>query len=218
MFILLCILHERLQVAQGEKQEQKGQSGILEFETDNIIRNDNKKVKFCRSPPLVSALKASTQEDAASFHFPGHNRGQAALSSLTQLIGERPFLHDLPELSELDNLFAPEGPILEAQKQVAKLFGASETWFLVRGSTCGVQAAIMATCLPGDTFILPRNSHISAVSAMVLSGAAPKYIFPEYGPRWDIAAGITPSQASIMVFVNHIFGSFNCFSYSLYLV
>ncbi|XP_011077896.1 uncharacterized protein LOC105161782 [Sesamum indicum] len=196
MFILLCILHERLQVAQGEKQEQKGQSGILEFETDNIIRNDNKKVKFCRSPPLVSALKASAQEDAASFHFPGHNRGQVAPSSLTLLIGERPFLHDLPELSELDNLFAPEEPILEAQKQVAKLFGASETWFLVRGSTCGVQAAIMATCLPGDTFILPRNSHISAVSAMVLSGAAPKYIFPEYGPRWDIAAGITPSQAT----------------------
>ncbi|KAL0315953.1 UNVERIFIED_CONTAM: Arginine decarboxylase [Sesamum radiatum] len=190
-----CISQERLQLAQGEKQEHKGQSGILEIETtDNIIRNDNQKVKSCRSPPLVSALKASAEENAASFHFPGHNRGQAAPSSLTQLIGERPFLHDLPELPELDNLFAPEGPILEAQKQAAELFGASETWFLVGGSTCGVQAAIMATCLPGDTLILPRNCHISAVSAMVLSGAAPKYIFPEYDPRWDIAAGITPSQ------------------------
>ncbi|KAL0333617.1 UNVERIFIED_CONTAM: Arginine decarboxylase [Sesamum angustifolium] len=196
----LSLGRERLQLAQGEKQEHKGQSGILEIETtDNIIRNDNQKVKSCRSPPLVSALKASAEENAASFHFPGHNRGQAAPSSLTQLIGERPFLHDLPELPELDNLFAPEGPILEAQKQAAELFGASETWFLVGGSTCGVQAAIMATCLPGDTLILPRNCHISAVSAMVLSGAAPKYIFPEYDPRWDIAAGITPSQASTMV-------------------
>ncbi|KAK4432719.1 Arginine decarboxylase [Sesamum alatum] len=190
-----CISQERLQVALGKKQEWKGQSEILEFETtDNVITDDNQKVKFGRSPPLVSALKASAEENAASFHFPGHNRGQAAPSSLTQLIGERPFLHDLPELPELDNLFAPEGPILEAQKQAAELFGASETWFLVGGSTCGVQAAIMATCLPGDTLILPRNSHISAVSAMVLSGAAPKYIFPEYDPRWDIAAGITPSQ------------------------
>lgn len=166
-------VYERLPVAQGEKQEQKGQSGILEFETDNIIKNDNQKVKFCRSPPLVSALKASAEEDAASFHFPGHNRGQAALSSLTQLIGERPFLHDLPELPELDNLFAPEGPILEAQKEAAELFGASETWFLVGGSTCGVQAAIMATCLPGGTLILPRNSHISAVST-ILHGTLPQ--------------------------------------------
>lgn len=84
---------------------------------------------------------------------------------------------------------------MEAQKQAAELFGASETWFLVGGSTCGVQAAIMATCLPGDVIIIPRNSHISAISAMVLSGAVPKYIVPKYDPEWDIACGITPSQA-----------------------
>ena len=147
--------------------------------------------------PLVSALKASAaQDDAATFHFPGHNRGRAAPSSLTQLIGIRPFLHDLPELPELDNLFAPEGPILDAQLHAAKLFGSSETWFLVGGTTCGIQTAIMATCSPGDFLILPRNSHISAISAMVLSGALPKYIIPDYDSSWDITGGITPSQAS----------------------
>ncbi|KAI3447304.1 hypothetical protein Pfo_003969 [Paulownia fortunei] len=190
-----CISQESFRIALGKKQEQKGQCELLAFDsTDNVVRNDYQKVKDCRFPPLVSALKASAEENAASFHFPGHNRGQAAPSSLTQLIGARPFLHDLPELPELDNLFAPEGPILEAQKQAAELFGASETWFLVGGSTCGVQAAIMATCVPGDTLILPRNSHISAISAMVLSGVVPKYIVPEYDPKWDIAGGITPSQ------------------------
>ncbi|XP_060172313.1 uncharacterized protein LOC132603326 isoform X2 [Lycium barbarum] len=147
-------------------------------------------------PPLVSALKASAEENSASFHFPGHNRGQAAPSSLTHLIGSKPFLHDLPELPELDNLFSPEGPILEAQKQAAALFGASETWFLVGGSTCGIQAAIMATCSPGDTLIIPRNSHFSAISSMVLSGALPKYIVPEYDFKWDVAGGITPSQVN----------------------
>ncbi|KAK9699571.1 hypothetical protein RND81_08G182200 [Saponaria officinalis] len=145
-------------------------------------------------PPLVTALKESAKENAASFHFPGHNRGQAAPSSLTQLIGRRPFFHDLPELPELDNLFAPEGPILEAQKQAAELFGASETWFLVGGTTCGIQAAIMATCTPGDTLILPRNSHVSAVSAMVLCGVVPKYIFPDYDRDWDIAASVSPFE------------------------
>ncbi|GAV56937.1 OKR_DC_1 domain-containing protein [Cephalotus follicularis] len=145
-------------------------------------------------PPLVSALKASAKQDAASFHFPGHNRGRAAPSSLTQVIGLRPFVHDLPELPELDNLFSPEGPILDAQKEAAKLFGASETWFLVGGTTCGIQAAIMATCSPGKVLILPRNSHLSAISAMVLSGAIPMYIIPDYDYDWDIAYGITPSQ------------------------
>lgn len=152
-------------------------------------------------PPLVGALKASAEQNAASFHFPGHNRGRAAPSSLTQLIGLRPFIHDLPELPELDNLFSPQGPILEAQIQAAKLFGASETWFLVGGTTCGIQAAIMATCSPGEYIILPRNSHISAISAMVLSGAMPKYIIPEYDSNWDIAGGVTPSQVSLLIFV-----------------
>jgi arginine/lysine/ornithine decarboxylase len=148
-------------------------------------------------PPLVSALKASAEQSVASFHFPGHNRGRAAPSSLTQLIGLRPFVHDLPELPELGNLFSPEGPILDAQRQAAKFFGSSETWFLVGGTTCGVQAAIMATCSPGEFLILPRNSHISAISAMVLSGAQPKYIIPQYDFEWDIAGGATSSQASL---------------------
>ncbi|KAG5594517.1 hypothetical protein H5410_035749 [Solanum commersonii] len=60
------------------------------------------------------------------------SRAQAIVPESTtkgkKLIGAKPFLHDLPEL---DNLFSPEGPIFEAQKQAAKLFGALETWFLV---------------------------------------------------------------------------------------
>ncbi|KAL5703116.1 hypothetical protein ACHQM5_028250 [Ranunculus cassubicifolius] len=141
--------------------------------------------------PLVSALKALAKEDAACFHFPGHNRGRAAPSSLTRIIGKEPYIYDLPELPDLLSL---KGSILDAQQEAAKLFGASETWFLVGGTTCGVQAAIMATCSPGDILIIPRNSHLSAISAMVLSGATPKYILPEYNSDWDIAGGITPSQ------------------------
>lgn len=121
-------------------------------------------------------------------------RGRAAPSSLSKLIGLGPFLHDLPELPELDNLFAPHGPILESQQKAAQLFGSSETWFLVGGTTCGIQAAIMSTCSPGETLILPRNSHLSAISALVLSGALPKYIIPDYDFDWDIAGGVTPLQ------------------------
>lgn len=164
---------------------------------DNITTLDSQAPDQHNLPPLVSALKSSAEQHAASFHFPGHNRGRAAPSSLSQVVGIKPFLHDLPELPELDNLFSPVGPILEAQRLAAELFGASETWFLVGGTTCGIQAAVMATCSPGETLILPRNSHISAISAMVLSGALPKYIVPEYDFDWDIAGGITASQASL---------------------
>lgn len=165
--------------------------------TDDIVIPDNRAAQQPKLPPLVSALKASAEQNTATFHFPGHNRGRAAPSSLTQVIGRRTFLHDLPELPELGNLFPPDGPVLEAQREASRLFGASETWFLVGGTTCGIQAAIMATCSPGDTLILPRNSHISAFSAMVLSGAIPKYIVPEYDYDWDLAGGIAVGQASM---------------------
>ncbi|KAF4353894.1 hypothetical protein G4B88_009372 [Cannabis sativa] len=135
------------------------------------IRNQNKfrienieisKQQQYNLPPLVSAVKKKSSKNAATFHFPGHNRGRGAPFSLTQLIGLEPFIHDLAAISELDNLTSPHGPILEAQKEAAKLFGALETWFLVGGTTCGIHGAIMATCSPGEYLILPRNCHLSA--------------------------------------------------------
>ncbi|CAN6302793.1 unnamed protein product [Urochloa humidicola] len=144
--------------------------------------------------PLVHALQSTASQDVSCFHFPGHNRGKAAPSSLSKLIGPGAFLHDLPELPELDDLFSPKGVILDAQKRAAQLFGSSKTWFLVNGTTCGIQASVMATCCPGDYLIVPRNCHISVISALVLSGVVPKYIIPEYNSGWDIAGGITPWQ------------------------
>ena len=103
-------------------------------------------------------------------------------------------MHDLPELPELDDLFSPKGVILDAQRRAAQLFGSSKTWFLVNGTTCGIQASVMATCSPGDYLLVPRNCHISVIFALVLSGVVPKYIIPEYNSGWDIAGGITPLQ------------------------
>lgn len=193
-----CMPEDRGHILLKKNEElKKQQKNVGSFLADAIATHDSQKDDDYKLPPLVSALKASAKENSASFHFPGHNRGHAAPQSLTHLIGEKPFLHDLPELPELDNLFSPEGPILDAQKMAADLFGAAETWFLVGGSTCGIQAAIMATCPPGDILIVPRNSHISAFSGMVLSGAVPKYIIPRYNSSWDISGGITPSQLQL---------------------
>jgi arginine/lysine/ornithine decarboxylase len=113
---------------------------------------------------------------------------------LLTLIGSGAFLHDLPELPELDDLFSPKGVILDAQRRAAQLFGSSKTWFLVNGTTCGIQASVMATCSPGDYLLVPRSCHISVIFALVLSGVVPKYIIPEYNSGWDIAGGITPLQ------------------------
>ncbi|KAL3678187.1 hypothetical protein R1sor_021143 [Riccia sorocarpa] len=144
--------------------------------------------------PLLEAVKQCAEQDTASFHFPGHRRGLGAPFQMVEMVGASVFAHDLPELSELDNLFCPEGAIAEAQREAARLFGADATFFLINGSTCGIQASVMATCRPGDYLILPRNCHLSATSAMVLSGALPKYVLPAYDSRWGIAHGVCSQE------------------------
>ncbi|CAF4667422.1 unnamed protein product, partial [Rotaria magnacalcarata] len=43
-------------------------------------------------------------------------------------------------------------------------------------------AAIMSVVGPGQKIIMPRASHRSVYGAMVLSGAIPVYIEPDYHP------------------------------------
>ena len=143
--------------------------------------------------PLVDALRECATRANAPFHTPGHKRGQGISRRHRELFGTQIFRSDLPELPELDNLFAPEGVIQQAQALAAKAFGAEQTWFLANGSTCGIEAAILATCGPGDKLILPRNAHSSAISGLILSGATPVYIQPDYSEAWDMAIGVSPT-------------------------
>ncbi len=146
------------------------------------------------STPLASALYRCGYRVNVPFYTPGHKKGQGISERQQQLFGRATFKVDLPELPELDNLFEPEGVILAAQKLAAEAFGADQTFFLANGSTCGIEAAIMATCGPGDKLILPRDVHSSAIAGLILSGATPVYINPTYSDRWQISLGISPNS------------------------
>jgi arginine decarboxylase len=141
--------------------------------------------------PLLSALLQAAQSQHTNFHTPGHKGGRGAAQGLIELLGKSALQADLPEIPGLDNLFTPEGPIKAAQTLAAEAFGAEETWFLANGSTSGIEAAILATCGPGDRILIPRNVHQSIMSGLVLSGAAPIYLNPRYCPAWGLAYGVT---------------------------
>ncbi|HCF29882.1 MAG TPA: arginine decarboxylase [Cyanobacteria bacterium UBA11049] len=142
--------------------------------------------------PLLDALWECANKHHAPFYAPGHKQGKGISQRLVDRFGAAVFRADLPELPELDNLFAPQEAILAAQQLAAAAFGAERTWFLVNGSTCGVEAAILATCGAGDKIILPRNVHYSAIAGLILSGAIPIFVYPEYDPSLEIAHSITP--------------------------
>lgn len=147
--------------------------------------------------PLVEGLQLECVAKLHTpFYTPGHKRGKGAPQSLIDLLGMGVFQADLPELPRLGNLQAPVGAIADAQSLAAEAFGAEKTWFLVNGSTCGVVAAILATCQPGDRILLPRNMHQSAISGLILSGAIPVFIPPEYDPVLDLVHSISPQSVA----------------------
>uniref|UniRef100_A0A6V7QTA1 Orn/Lys/Arg decarboxylases family 1 pyridoxal-P attachment site domain-containing protein n=1 Tax=Ananas comosus var. bracteatus TaxID=296719 RepID=A0A6V7QTA1_ANACO len=142
-----------LLLASGSTNRQRYKSAMCDFFIEHAYdlecRDATRGFSNCcerKQRPLVQALKSAAQQAVSCFHFPGHNRGKAAPSSMSSLTGLGTFVHDLPELPELDDLFSPSGAILDAQRKASELFGSSRTWFLVNGTTCGIQASIMASC------------------------------------------------------------------------
>lgn len=141
--------------------------------------------------PLADRLRTSAQSDNVSFHTPGHHKGEGIDPKLKIWWGEAIFQADLPELPELDNLFAPNGVIAEAETLAAEAWGSDRTFFLTNGSTAGVIASILAVCNPGDSVLVPRNVHRSVISGLILSGANPVFMMPEYDERLGIAHGVS---------------------------
>jgi arginine decarboxylase len=140
--------------------------------------------------PLFDALKKYVDDKVVSFHVPGHKQGRG-IKELSDYIGERVLQMDVNGMEDLDYANNPTGVILEAEKLMANAFGAQNAFFLVNGTTAGVQAMIMTACEPGDKIIIPRNAHKSTIGGIILSGAIPIYIQPEIDDKLGIAMGIT---------------------------
>lgn len=116
--------------------------------------------------------------------MPGHKIGKG----IPQEFLNNLHLLDMTEIPGLDNLHFPDGVIKEAQDMAAKVFGADYTSFLVNGSTCGIHAAILGVCKPGDRLIVSRDCHKSVIGAMMLASVTPIYIAPEYDPLFGVSS------------------------------
>ncbi len=98
-----------------------------------------------------------------SGHMPGH-KGRSPFDACDL------YALDTTELSTTDNLYAPSAAIEEAQCLYAVAVGAGATLFMHNGATAGIHAMLQMYARPGDTVLLPRNAHLSAVNACVLGG------------------------------------------------
>ena len=136
--------------------------------------------------PLYEALCAHANTNPISFHVPGHKYGTVSSEKYFEQI----FKIDATELSGLDDLHAPEGPILEAASLLADLYKVKNSFFLINGSTAGNLAMVMAACEEDDLVLVQRNCHKSILNALKLGKVTPIFLEPEFDPDWKIAAGV----------------------------
>jgi arginine/lysine/ornithine decarboxylase len=145
------------------------------------------------SQKLFEKLSELRHKNQVSFHVPGHKFGRGLSELLAQQALSLESL-DYTEIPGTDNLHAPEGVILTAQNEAARIFGALETQFLVGGTTSGILGAILGTVPRGAKLILPRDAHKSVLSAVLLGGIEPVFVMPEIDKTAGISLGLSADK------------------------
>ena len=143
--------------------------------------------------PLFDAVKYHVLRKAIPLQIPGHKHGHG-LEEYREFVGENVLRMDLNQTRGIDILWDPTAIITEAEQLLAEACRAGAAFFLINGTTSGVQAMIMSACKPGDQIILPRNVHKSVFNALILSGAEPVYVLPEICPELGIVLSVAPEK------------------------
>lgn len=129
-------------------------------------------------------------KEIISFHVPGHKNGR-----IYDKLGYSEFVQslykmDTTEIFETDNLHSPEGIIKASQERASEVFKSEKSFYLVNGSTCGIEAAILSCCKPKSKILINRDCHQSAINACILGDINPVYISGQICKETNMIKGL----------------------------
>ncbi|MDS1271358.1 arginine decarboxylase [Lipingzhangella sp. LS1_29] len=137
-----------------------------------------------RRPPFYRALREAYEDRTYSWHTPSHSGGAAFLKSdlgrdFVEFYGEQLFRTDVSvSVPRLGSLVEHDGPIGEAERNAARVFGADHTYFVLNGTSTADRIVGQHMLGPGDIAIVDRNCHKAVVHALVLGHARPVFLPP----------------------------------------
>ena len=141
-----------------------------------------------RGKYLDRELYGYGRSEVYPFHMPGHKR-QAVTEYLSN-----PYLEDITEITDFDNLHHAEGILKEAQEYAGKIFRTYKSYFLINGSTAGILAAVSACTQQGGRILMARNCHKAAYHAVYLRDLKPVYLYPSWNETLGLNGGIDPKD------------------------
>lgn len=140
--------------------------------------------------PIYSSLINYVSENNIRLHMPGHIGKAEKLAEELQLVAAI----DITEVPGIDDLHLPEGAIKKSLELLAKAYQANQSLFLVNGASSGVQAIFLALATAGQRILIPRNSHRSFYTGLVLSGLWPEYLSGEIEPTTGLTVSVDPYE------------------------
>ncbi|WP_171170753.1 Orn/Lys/Arg decarboxylase N-terminal domain-containing protein [Streptomyces sp. I05A-00742] len=150
-------------------------------------------------PPFFKALRRFDDAHEYSWHTPAHAGGVAFLKSpvgraFFDHFGEQLLRSDLSiSVEELGSLFEHTGPIGDAERNAARIFGADRTYFVLHGNSTA-DRMVGHFCVARDEIALvDRNCHKSVLHGLVLSGARPVYLVPTRN-GYGLAGPLPPAE------------------------
>ena len=150
--------------------------------------NDQSKERRNPSPsPLEKYFQHYNEKNLLPLHMPGHQRK-------TEMGAALPYAYDYTEVEDLDNLHAPEGILQEAMNRTAAYYGCPDCFYLVNGSSSGLQAGIFALLEEGDEVVVARNCHRSVFYALSLRKAKIHFLLPEFWEDFSCFGSISPKE------------------------
>lgn len=144
---------------------------------------------------ILNQLCEIVNNNIVSFHVPGHKLGKIYDRLGYSNILENIYKMDTTEILGTDNLHSPDGIIKKSQERAARVFKSKNTYYLINGSTCGIQGAIMSVCNPKDKIIVNRDCHQSVINTFILGDIEPVYIYPQIDTKTNILMGIKIEDA-----------------------
>lgn len=138
---------------------------------------------------INNGLNKIIEENIISFHMPGHKNGKIYSKLNYKEKMKNIYKLDTTEIPGTDNLHSPDDIIKNSLLNAQETFKSGKTYYLINGSTCGIQAAIMAVCNPNDKLIMSRDSHQSAINGCILGDIEPIYIKADVDKNTNIQMG-----------------------------
>ncbi|NUU66701.1 ornithine decarboxylase [Enterobacteriaceae bacterium BIT-l23] len=134
-------------------------------------------------PPFFGTLSQYVAMGNSTFACPGHQHGEffkkhPAGRRFYDFFGDNLFRADMCNADvRLGDLLIHEGSAKEAQKNAARVFNASKTWFVLNGTSAANKVVTNALLTQGDLVLFDRNNHKSNHhGALLQAGATPVYL------------------------------------------